>query len=70
MQAIQLGLKLWDDLGRASAMPEAADLDHLWAELKQINAGLANEPKLKTAGKAIEQIAEVLGLPIKKLNPV
>jgi len=29
MQATQLELALWDDLERASAMPETADLDHL-----------------------------------------
>jgi len=62
MQATQLELKLWDDLERASAMPETADLDHLWAELEQFISGLPHERQLHTAGKAIEQIAEVFAL--------
>jgi len=69
MQATQLELALWDDLERASAMPETVDLDHLWAELEQLLERLPHEQQLHTAGKAIEQIAEVFALRSNSILP-
>jgi len=62
MLSTQLELNLWDESEQASIAPEAADLDHLWLELEQLIAGLPHEQRLQTAGKGIEQIAEVFSL--------
>ncbi len=62
MRTTQLQLNLWDDLEQATVAPETADIAQLWTELEQFIAGLPLELRLQTAGKAIEQIAEVFAL--------
>lgn len=60
MPDTQLEIQFEAAIQAAIAMPEQANLDELWEALQQVLVDQPDEVKLKIAGEAIAQFAEVL----------